>query len=57
MDAATFKRGLIVSAIIGAVIGLAMCIAFGVLDVQCRKSPDGRYWNAELQRCQAYEVS
>lgn len=37
--------------IIGAVIGLAMCIAFGVLDVQCYGT--GRSsWNVERQVCE-----
>jgi hypothetical protein len=50
-----FKFGLILSCMAGALIGLGMCIAFGVLDVQC--SDAAPYWNAEEQRCQTVEVS
>jgi hypothetical protein len=50
------RRAAIWGSISGAVIGLAMCIAFGVLDVQCRNDPHGPFWNADDQRCQAHEA-
>lgn len=51
-----FRKHLIRIAVLGSLIALTMCIAFGVLDVQCRNNPDGPYWNAEKQQCQAREV-
>lgn len=57
MTPENFLKHLIRLAAISGFITLAMSIAFGVLDVQCRNSPDGPYWNAERQQCQAHEVS
>lgn len=37
---------------IGAAVGLALCVLFGVLDVQCMDDPAGGNWNAEAQRCE-----
>lgn len=43
----------------GAILGLLMCIAFGVLDVQCAKG--GNWiapgsWNAQMQQCEEAPV-
>ncbi len=37
----------------GLLIAAALCLAFGVLDVQCWDSATGPYWDATSQSCDA----
>lgn len=52
----TAERAIIYGALTGFAAAIALCILFGVLDVQCRNDPAGRFWNAQEQRCQQSEV-
>ena len=50
------RMAVIVGSVVGIVLAIIMCVAFGVLDIQCSDSPQGQYWNAAEQHCQASEV-
>lgn len=50
------RRAVIGGSVTGAIAALAICVCFGILDIQCRNDPAGRYWNAAEQRCQQHEV-
>lgn len=43
-------KSLIWSAVAGLLIGLAICVAFGVLDVQCYGT-ERQNWNPTTQAC------
>ncbi len=44
-------KAIIWSSMIGAALGLTLCVLFGVLDVQCYGTPK-QNWNAALQACE-----
>lgn len=50
------ERAIAYGALTGFAVALALGLLFGVLDVQCRNDPAGRFWNAQEQRCQQSEV-
>ncbi|MFA7585600.1 MAG: hypothetical protein WCY11_05295 [Novosphingobium sp.] len=50
------KIALLTGALTGLLMAIAGAVAFGILDIQCRNDPNGRYWNAEQQQCQATEA-
>ena len=50
------RGAVMLGAVSGILLALAMCIAFGFLDIQCRDNAAGPFWNAAEQRCQAQEV-
>ena len=41
------KLAAITVALTGVFIAIGSCILFGILDIQCKDSRHGRYWNAE----------
>lgn len=47
-----YRKALAVGGVLGLVLGVATCLAFGVFDVQCRADPSAPNWNAQLQRCE-----
>ena len=50
------RRAAIAGSFTGVLLAVAMGIAFGVLDIQCRDNPQGPFWNANESRCQVGEV-
>lgn len=44
-------KAVVSGGIVGLFIGLAMCIAFGVMDIQCRGTGTPN-WSAERQACE-----
>jgi hypothetical protein len=44
-------KAVVCGGIVGILISLIMCVAFGILDVQCRGTGKPN-WNAEMQVCE-----
>ncbi len=51
-----FRAVIASAAVVGVLLATILLLLFGILDVQCRNSPLGTYWNAAQQVCQAAEV-